>query len=74
MIQLIRGFRDILPGEVELWQKIEREARELLERFGFREIRIPILEKTELFGAASARRPTSSKRRCTPSPTAAARR
>ncbi len=49
MIQLIRGFRDILPGEVELWQKIEREARELLERFGFREIRIPILEKTELF-------------------------
>lgn len=49
MIQLIRGFRDILPGEVELWQKIEREARELLERFGFCEIRLPILEKTELF-------------------------
>ncbi len=49
MIQLIRGFKDILPGEVELWQKIEREARELLERFGFREIRIPVLEKTELF-------------------------
>ena len=49
MIQLIRGFKDILPGEVELWQKIECEARALFENFGFREIRIPIMEKTELF-------------------------
>ena len=49
MIQLIRGFKDILPGEVELWQKIELEARRLFESFGFREIRIPIMEKTELF-------------------------
>ena len=49
MIQLIRGFKDILPGEVELWQKIERVARELLEDFGFSEIRIPIMERTELF-------------------------
>jgi histidyl-tRNA synthetase len=49
MIQLIRGFKDILPGEVELWQKIEQEARSLFENFGFREIRIPIMEKTELF-------------------------
>ena len=49
MIQLIRGFKDILPGEVELWQKIEREARALFESFGFREIRIPVVEKTELF-------------------------
>lgn len=49
MIQLIRGFKDILPGEVELWQKIERIARGLLEDFGFKEIRIPIMERTELF-------------------------
>ncbi|MGB8720233.1 MAG: ATP phosphoribosyltransferase regulatory subunit, partial [Desulfobacterales bacterium] len=49
MIQLIRGFKDVLPGEVELWQKIEQEARTLFESFGFREIRIPIMEKTELF-------------------------
>jgi histidyl-tRNA synthetase len=49
MIQLIRGFKDILPGEVELWQKIELEARTLFESFGFREIRIPVMEKTELF-------------------------
>ncbi len=49
MIQLIRGFKDILPGEVELWQKIERTARELLEDFGYSEIRIPIMERTDLF-------------------------
>ena len=49
MIQLIRGFKDILPGEVELWQEIEKVARGLFEDFGFKEIRIPIMEKTELF-------------------------
>ena len=49
MIQLIRGFKDILPGESELWQKIENTARDLLENFGFKEIRIPIMERTELF-------------------------
>ena len=49
MIQLIRGFKNILPGEVELWQQIEKTARSLLEDFGFKEIRIPILDRTELF-------------------------
>ncbi|MEX1326232.1 MAG: histidine--tRNA ligase [Desulfobacterales bacterium] len=49
MIQLIRGFKDILPGEVEQWQEIERISRELFEDFGFKEIRIPIMERTELF-------------------------
>jgi len=49
MIQLIRGFKDILPGEVELWQEIEQVARTLFEDFGFRDIRIPVMERTELF-------------------------
>jgi len=49
MIQLIRGFKDILPGEVELWQHVEKTARSLFEDFGFKEIRIPIMERTELF-------------------------
>ncbi|MEA1946024.1 MAG: histidine--tRNA ligase, partial [Thermodesulfobacteriota bacterium] len=44
-----RGFKDILPGEVELWQYIEKTARSLFEDFGFKEIRIPIMERTELF-------------------------
>ena len=49
MIQTIRGFRDILPENISLWQKIEKTTSELFENFGFREIRVPILEKTELF-------------------------
>lgn len=49
MIQLIRGFRDILPGDVELWQSVEALARSVLENFGFSEIRVPLMERTELF-------------------------
>lgn len=49
MIQIIRGFRDILPGDVEVWQAIEGTARKLFEDFGYREIRIPIMERTDLF-------------------------
>lgn len=49
MIQLIRGFKDILPEEAATWQHIESVARELFESFGFHEIRLPIMERTELF-------------------------
>jgi len=48
-IQALKGFKDILPDEVGLWQYIEAIARGILHRFGFTEIRVPILEKTELF-------------------------
>jgi len=48
-VQALKGFKDTLPGEVEQWQKLERTAREIFHRFGFSEIRVPILEKTELF-------------------------
>ncbi len=49
MIQLVRGFRDILPDEIERWRVVEKTAAALFEDFGFKEIRIPILERTELF-------------------------
>jgi histidyl-tRNA synthetase len=45
----IKGFNDILPGEVEKWQYVEATARRVFELYGFSEIRIPIMEKTELF-------------------------
>lgn len=48
-ISAIKGFNDILPGEVEKWQHIEAMAREVFKCFGFSEIRVPIMEKTELF-------------------------
>ncbi|MCG8549932.1 MAG: ATP phosphoribosyltransferase regulatory subunit, partial [Desulfobacterales bacterium] len=48
-MQTIRGFRDILPEQIALWQKVEQEAAALFESFGYGEIRIPIVEKTALF-------------------------
>lgn len=47
--QSLRGFRDLLPGETEHWQRFETNCRELFRRYGFREIRPPHLEATELF-------------------------
>lgn len=48
-IKALNGFKDILPEEVGLWNKVETLARNLLERYNFAEIRLPVLEKTELF-------------------------
>ena len=48
-IKAIRGFNDILPDEIGKWQFVEKTARDVFEGFGFSEIRIPILERTELF-------------------------
>jgi len=48
-IMAIRGFKDILPPETHRWQILEEVARLSFESFGFREIRTPILEKTEIF-------------------------
>lgn len=49
MIEAAKGTRDILPGEVARWQFVEARAREVFSLFGFREIRTPIFEPTELF-------------------------
>jgi histidyl-tRNA synthetase len=48
-ITAIKGFADILPGEVEIWQAVEAKARQIFKAYNFSEIRIPVLEKTELF-------------------------
>jgi len=48
-ITSIKGFADILPEEVEIWQSVEASARRVFTAYNFAEIRIPILEKTELF-------------------------
>ncbi len=45
----IKGFNDVLPGEVEVWQQLEATARRIFSIYGFSEIRIPTMEKTELF-------------------------
>jgi histidyl-tRNA synthetase len=48
-IKAIRGFNDVLPDEIGKWQFVEQTAREVFEGFGFSEVRIPVLERTELF-------------------------
>jgi len=48
-IQAIKGMNDLLPDQIHWWQKLETTARELLETFGYRELRTPLLEKTDLF-------------------------
>ncbi|MBT8359453.1 MAG: histidine--tRNA ligase [Deltaproteobacteria bacterium] len=48
-LKALNGFKDILPDETGLWCQVESKARGLLERFHFSEIRLPVLEKTELF-------------------------
>ena len=48
-ITAIKGFNDILPAESGRWQHIEQAARRVFELNGFSEIRVPIMEKTELF-------------------------
>ena len=44
-----RGTRDVLPEESWKWQRVERVFRETADRFGYREIRLPVFEETELF-------------------------
>ena len=48
-IQPIRGMNDILPDATPVWQWVESRAREVFATFGYRELRIPIVERTELF-------------------------
>lgn len=48
-ITAIKGFNDILPNESGRWQHIEQAARRVFELNGFSEIRVPVMEKTELF-------------------------
>jgi histidyl-tRNA synthetase len=48
-IKVIRGMRDILPEQAAWWQRMERKLLETLHRYGYGEIRTPVLEPTELF-------------------------
>jgi histidyl-tRNA synthetase len=52
-INAVKGFRDVLPGETEVWLRLEDEARKLFSSYGYSEIRIPIVERTELFARAA---------------------
>ena len=48
-LKAVRGTRDLLPPETQLWNHVEASARALFARYGFGEIRTPVFEATELF-------------------------
>jgi histidyl-tRNA synthetase len=48
-IQAIRGMNDLLPEQSNRWQYLEATVQGLLSQYGYREIRMPIVEQTELF-------------------------
>ncbi len=49
IIKVLKGTKDILPQEVEQWHKLEKNALEIFTKYGYKEIRTPIFEMTELF-------------------------
>jgi histidyl-tRNA synthetase len=51
-LQAVRGMNDILPDEAELWERFEDVVRQLLKSYGYRPIRLPIVEPTPLFKRA----------------------
>src|SRR5215469_2208486 len=51
-IQAIRGMNDVLPAEIGAWQHVEGCTRDLLDQYGYEEIRVPLVEHTELFKRA----------------------
>ena len=48
-LQSIRGMNDILPADSPMWQYLESQVKSVLAQYGYREIRMPIVETTELF-------------------------
>jgi len=48
-IQAIRGMNDILPEQTPVWQYVEATVRQVLGQYGYQEIRMPVVEQTELF-------------------------
>ncbi len=48
-MQAVRGMNDLLPGDSAAWAALEQAARETFSEYGYREIRLPVLERTELF-------------------------
>ncbi len=51
-IQPVTGMKDVLGADIALWQHVERTARSLFDSYGYQEIRVPIVEHTELFKRA----------------------
>jgi histidyl-tRNA synthetase len=52
LLQAVRGMNDLLPDQLVVWQHVEAVTRATLEEYGYRELRFPVVESTELFARA----------------------
>jgi len=52
LIQPVKGMNDVLPAEIARWQRLESVAREILSAYAFEEMRVPVVEQTDLFKRA----------------------
>ncbi len=48
-LKVLKGTKDILPQDIDMWHFLEEKANEVFSKYGFKEIRTPIIEVTELF-------------------------
>jgi len=48
-IKSLRGMHDLLPENIAPWQQLEQQLRELMQGYGYAEMRTPLLERTDLF-------------------------
>lgn len=64
MIQKPKGTKDILPSEIYKWQYIESEIKDIFENYGFKEIRVPVFENTELFQGVLEKLQMLYKKKC----------
>lgn len=48
-IQAVRGMNDLLPDQLPWWRRVEQAARELFDAYGYQEIRVPLVERADLF-------------------------
>ena len=67
-------MNDVLPDEAPLWERFEDTARDVFAQYGYRNLRVPIVEPTPLFVRGIGEPPTSSSRRCTRSRTSSTAR
>ena len=49
ILKVLKGTKDILPQDINMWHLVEQKADEVFSKYGFKEIRTPIFEATELF-------------------------
>ena len=51
-VQAVRGMNDLLPDDTSVWQQAEEVLRDVVNSYGFSEVRTPVLEHTALFNRA----------------------